>query len=421
MAFFRTVLAGLCLFLGTSVWARTVRSTLWISGGLEGILHAGANAPGLLGVLQYRANAADPGFWIDHGGSRDFALLRGLSPELLPDAVIPGEDAFRLPGGLGPEADLSRWTLFNLGILPQFPGGKNPFAESRSLRSADGLPVRVVGLLAEDAPWFIPPQRLQPLRVLEPRARLAQALPVWRAGGPEVRVLALPERADAAEWSLSQPDFDILVLPAAAPAEVVPIDGGRRWRVRPAPHGRALIRVLVSWDTVSRSVTTLEAAVEWIPKPDLEGREWPPALRDRLRPLYPAPEAGRWPNESAARAFLADSLLRKLEAHAVLVPELRRNDVDVPTLADSWKVAWLPRDQAWVKLTADAPVARAWTEKAWLGHHWHVRELPRVGPVTVLLPAELAARSFRNELDQPAAEILPWTIRDFLPQPESRK
>ncbi len=417
----RMVLLGVFGFLGAVVPARTVRTTLWISGGLEGILYAGPQAPGLLGVLQYRADSADPGFWIDHGGSRDLALLRGLSPKLLPDAVIPGEDQFRLPGSWIPETAHDTRTLLNLGVLPQFPGAKLPFVPSRSLRSPDGLAIRVVGLLDADAAWHIPPQQLQPLRVLEPGASLAQALPRWRTEGPEVRVLALPERADTTEWSRSQPDFDILILPAAAPAEAVAIDGGRRWRVRPAPHGRAVIRVTVSWDTVSRSVTTLEASVEWVPRPNLEARTWPPAVEDRLRPLHPAPNPTHWPNALSRRVFLAEALLRQADAHAVLMPELARRDVDVPTLADAWKVAWFPRDQAWIRVETDAANARAWTSQTWSGHHWHPREMPRSGPAAILVPADVGSRPLRSELEKASAERLPWTSRDFLPLPEPRK
>lgn len=409
------------LFLFTALEplvARPVQVTLWISGGSHGILAAGRQAPGTLGVAARVGESPTPSFWIDVGGSGDFA---GLPGHFLPDAAVPGGEALRAGGFSLLQGKSIPWTAINVDILPQYPDAEVPVPSTLLLESPEGAHVRVVGLLADDTPLRVPPQLLRPLRILSPEETLREHLPALRDAPGELLVLVLPEGGDPREWSRMFPDIPLMVEPAAAPAAIVPLDEGRRLRVRPAPHGRAVVRVDLVWDTVARRFAAPDAEIVWVRPASVDLRALPDSFVRRLRPISAPPDTESWP-ESKVEDHLSRALLEASSSDAVLLPARRRSPVEIPTLPESWRASWVPVDDSWLRVGVDGETARMLFNHPVDGAKW-IGRVSGSGTRNLLLPTEWAAgaggaaRDLRRVLDDPEArvDLMPFSTRDLLP------
>lgn len=412
------LLACLCF---TALQARPVRVTLWISGGLDGVLTAGRAAPGLLGVAQgFSESGAD--FWLDVGGSTDFT---DLEAPWLPDVFVPNAAFLRQRGVAGLSEASVPWSLLNVDLLPQYPEYPVPSVGVQGLRHPDGPEISVWGMLTPNAGLRVPPARLRPWRVTDAAASLRDHLPEVRAASG-VHVLVLPEDVPIAEWSRQFPDFPVLVEPAGATASVIPLDDGKRIRVRPAVHGRAVVRVTVVWDSVSKSYGNPVGEVVWVRTPDLSGVALPEVLAARLRPLHPVPDADALRGEDAFRKALANALLAEGDADVVLLPRWQRRDLLLADRPEGWRVAWVPENDGWLRVEVSSELARTWMGDAGAAGDWF-GELRRSSDPRVLLPAHTAAggggdtRHVRAGVDAFAdtGVWMPFTTRDFLPLPKA--
>jgi len=392
--------------------ARPVQITVWISGGVNQILTAGMEAPGLLGVAEHVQRGGGSGFWVDVGGSADLPHLPGLR---IPDALIPNGEILRVAGLSILRHESLPWTVLNTGILPQYPEAPPLDRPFQLLRHPDGPVLRVTGLLAANTPLQVPPAQLRPLRILDPAEALRSALPAWRREDAALNLLVLPEGADAGEWSRLFPEIPVIIEPPAAPPAVIPLDGGTRLRIRPAPHGRAVIRLTLIWDTVTREFRAPAAEIEWVRAPDLAGIHLPVPLQRRLRPL-PSP-----PNPAAAIQNWGPQLLRRAEADLALLPAVpSAAAIPHPALPESWRGTLVPVNDGWTLLTVSGESARQLRQETLPGYIW-VGE-PRA-QTRVALPNHVAAglggqaRAFRRLPEDPdtLSLPLPFTTRDFFP------
>lgn len=403
---------GLGLFLllsSLTASARPVRITLWISGGTQGQLTAGREAPGRLGIIAHILENDPDGYWIDIGGCRDTAVQNGLPA---PQALIPGLELLQT-GGLTAimQADLP-WTALNVGILPQYPEVPNPLPTRQDLQHPDGPRMTVIGLLPADTPLRVPPALLRPLRILPPEDALQTVMADLRAS-PAFPLVALPEGTDPGEWSRRFPDLPLLIEPPSANPAVISLAEGRRLRVRPALHGRALIRVTLVWDTVRQTFAPPVAEVEWVRAPNLSLLDLPPGLALRLRPLPEAPEP------ADLRNAWIDRLLARSEADTALIPVLPTRPPPHPHSPESWRSHLFPWDFAWIPAVVDADTHRAWRRLDLPGYEWTGK---RTGAARILLPSPLAAGDGRSPhpFRQPRSSAFtpapppPFTARDLL-------
>lgn len=396
---------GLLLFLcALTASARSVQLTLWVSGDTGGILPAGREAPGHPGVIAHIQRQAPDGYWIDVGGG----MLPDAPASLRnPDVHIPGLELLQTRGQSVFENSPLPWTLLNIGVLPQYPEAEVPIPPLRQLRHPDGPEITVLGLLPADTPRRVPPPLLRPLRILPPEVSLQNILAELRASAA-LPVLALPEGADPSTWSRTFPDIPLFIEPASANPAVIPLDNGRRYRIRPGTHGRAVIRVSLTWDTVQREYTNLFAEVEWVRPPDQNPPDLPPDLTRRLRLL---PEA---PTPADLRAAFIQRLLERGQADMALIPKLSTRPPPYPQSPESWRVHLFPRDVTWMLVHTDAETLRNWIRHDLPGHEWIG---PRTAATRILLPAPLAAAPpFRDGLNtsRPPATPTPFTARDLL-------
>lgn len=410
----RRLLPGLILCgLLSAAGARTVRLTLWVSGGSNGVLLGGDPAPGWLGVAEHIRNQPDEGAWIDAGGTFDWSCLSSIPRLRLPDAMVPGEETLRLRG-VGALEDVGSWTLLNAAVLPQFPESELSAATSRVWRQEDGVGWRMLGLLSDKAPLRVPPERLRPLRVTDALETLRSFLLKHSAEGSTATALVVPEGEDPAEWSRRTPDIPVLIEPAGTWPDIVAAHGGRQIRVRPARFGRAVIRVWMNWDTVERRFGDPKAEVEWVRTPDLEKLELPDCAERRLRPLVDPPES----DPETALLSRADLVLLPTET----------GDPAESTLIDALRVAAAPVDHAWLRVEVAAATLEAWRDLDLPGFAWR-GDAASSGTRTVLMPdvaaagAGGAARPVREALDGGGFEPvwMEFTTRDLaVPLPEER-
>jgi len=263
---------------------RVVTTTLWITGGSEGILYGGEELPGWLGQIAH-IKAEDPeGCWLEVGGTRDWPELKKIEDVRLPDAVVPSEFLLQRFGRELFQQPVP-WTLTNLKILPQFPGADVSVPSQREWQHPDGFSIQMRGLLSEKAPLRIPPSQLRPLWVTDPVEHVQQEWVQAPAAETVFQVVVLPEQSDVVRMSDQFPEARILVEHAGGRPQVIPLDEGRRFRVRPGSVGRALIRVDIRWDTVQKEFRNPLAEVIWLRSPNLESLPLPPAMANRTRPL----------------------------------------------------------------------------------------------------------------------------------------
>lgn len=393
----------LLLMSGEAAIARPIQMTLWISGGTGDLLTAGREAPGHLGVAAHLQRHDPEGYWIDVGGG---SLSATQVLPRMPEAIVP--DLERLQSGgqaVFSESPLP-WTLLNAGILPQYPEAALPFPRLRSIQHPDGPMITVLGLLPADTPRRVPPSLLRPLRILCPDESLMAILAELRTR-PALPVLALPEGADAAEWSRRHPDIPLMIEAASPNPAVTALDNGRRFRVRPGIHGRAVIRVSLTWDTLQQTFTHLHAEVEWVNPPQSLPGDLPPELSRRLRTL---PEV---PDINTLRKDYPESLLREAQADLVLMPRLTQRLPPHPQSPESWRVHIFPRDFAWIQVHAEPETLRHWLQRDLPGYEWIGA---RRGATRILLPASAAAGPLRTGVDssRTPATIPPFTARSLL-------
>ncbi len=324
--------AAVLLWAGI-LYARILPLTLWVSGGCEGILTAGGDAPGWLGVSRH-ITAQDPkGFWLDVGGTADAALLMEIGGLARPDAVVPSEATLRFQTAGRLAAAPLPYTALNLAMLPQFPSTDVPVPAFREVEQADELGFRFIGLLSDGAPLRVPPVCLRPLQVLPPETALRAHRIAHPTPDRRIPVVVIPEQADGAAWSRRFPGIPVLVeFPSGRP-EVIEMSDGAQLRVRPGRHGRAVIRVTLRWDTVRGAFLPPQADIEWVRRPDLEALDLPAEAVQRLRPL-------------PAEALPVEPL--SVANASVLAPAgMLRTDTPTPgevMLPDAWRIRLLETD-----------------------------------------------------------------------------
>lgn len=398
----------ICL-LHLTLGARPVQVTIWISGRSGTLLTAGRAAPGHLGVVAHILREEPEGYWIDHQAGR----YSGSLPETLaPHAMIPGM-ALLYTRGLSDFRDSALpWTALNAGILPQYPEEALPWSPDITLDHPDGARIHLLGLLPENTPLRVPPPLLRPLKIRSPQEEMKSRLPALRTSGAFL-ILALPEEGDPADWSRDFPDIPLFIEPASSQPAVIPLDEGRRLRVRPGLHGRAVIRVTLVWDTVRQRFSNPVAEVEWVRPPDLRPLRIPSAMADALRPLPHEPAPGE------RRQIWIDTLLQRGNADTALIPVLPDRPPPYPLAPESWRLHFFPEDFVWIPVDVDAEIHRSWRREDFPGHEWTGRQ---TGPVRILLPAPLAAggtEDTRLLRRPPSASFFPspptpFTARDLL-------
>ncbi|GEM_PF-4820266 len=388
------------LWLPLLLQARPIQVHLWISGGLEDLLYASEKAPGWLAVMAHLEK--EEGFWLDHGGHPPPAGIPSSLPR--PDAAAPHLDVIQASGLKTLQADSYPLTLLNLKALPQFPGTSSALPSEIRLSHPDGPEICIQALLHPQAGRQLLPQALQPWQVTDPLPMLAKHAP---GSGKEFPVLMLAEGASAREASRNFPGFPLMIeAPGATPA-IQELDQGKRLRVRPARHGRALIHVELTWDSVTRSYATPEAEIVWLRTPALEELEVPKELFPQLRPCPP-------PTQQLSQRLQGQSDL-------ILLPKKNRPLPRNPGLPHALRLHLAPENRVWVKLECPVTPLRSLRnlpseEWQWLG------EMPGAGLCSVILPADLLAGaahggfSAREILSHPDSriEVLELRSRDWL-------
>lgn len=384
--------------------AREIDIRLWISGGMQGLIIGNRECPGWLSVSRQLALEDPEACWIQLGAPPLTDQIEGLK---IPDAVIPIEADFRLKGLSTLEALPGPLSLLNVTNLPQFPDYRPAFASLQIWRQADGIEVHVFGLLSDQAPLRIPPDRLRPLQVTPALAAIRQYLTEHPLPENAFPVLVLPEDADPSEWSAWVPEFPLLIQPAGAQAKSIEVRNGSQLRVQPARFGRALVRVQVYWDTVERRFRAPTAEVVWVKPPDLHGLDLPEEILKRLRPLENRPSPD-W----------RENLMQY--GDAALLPEEQARQID-SMLPDAQRVSVFPEDHAWLGVPVNKDIWNRW-KAAWPGPY--MEDLPEGhrGEIKVLLPGHIAAGNgdghsvIRKDLEtlNLQTEWLPFTSRDLI-------
>jgi hypothetical protein len=365
----------LILSLATAASGREVGITLWVSGGMEGVLMGDRASPGYLSVVSKLMREDPDACWIDVGGTSDWDCLGEIPEVKLPDMVIPRENGLRLYGSSVLQHPEIPWTWLNVSALPQFPDEKPPFPPFRIWEQADGARIQVAGLLADEAPLRIPSAKLQPYQVLPTIPRLRDFLTEQPMDRSIFSVLVLPEDGSAAEWSRLAPDFPLLIAPPSNRPRIVEVRDGAQLRVNPGLHGRTLIRVQLYWDTVERRFRDPKAEIVWVRPGHVEGLEVPDCVLPRVRSV-----------DSGSSEDLLASLFE--HADAVWFPR----DIGSPgdsRLPDARRVAMVPEDDAWLRVTLDDADWNRWRELP--DSTWREKEDRSGSSVRVLLPARVAA------------------------------
>ena len=384
--------------------AREIDIRLWISGGMQGLVIGNRECPGWLSVSRQLA-LEDPGAcWIQLGAPPVTDQIEGLKT---PDAVIPIEADFRLQGLAALEGLPVPLSLLNVTNLPQFPDYRPRFASLQIWRQADGVEVHVFGLLSDQAPLRIHPDRLRPLQVSPALAAIRQYLTEHPLPDNAFPVLVLPEDADPSEWSAWVPEFPLLIQAAGAQAKSIEVRNGSQLRVQPARFGRALLRVQVYWDTVERRFRDPTAETVWVNPPDLHGLDLPAEILQRLRP-----------QENSSPPDWHQNLIEY--GDAALLPEEQARQID-SMLPDAQRVSTFPEDHAWLRVQVSKDIWNRW-KAAWSGPH--MDDLPdgHRGEIMVLLPGHIAAGNgdghslIRKDLEtlDLQTEWLPFTSRDLI-------
>lgn len=388
------------------VQSRPVHLTLWVSSGSHHLLTAGREAPGILGVWQHRLRAQDPGIWLEIQSSGELAALQLPQP---PDILVPGLEL--LNATRGPDLpDTAPWTLLNLGILPQYPPDTPLPPPERLWQHPDGPTLRFVGLLPAQTPKEVPPALLRPWHIHDPHARLLAQLPRWRREPERLTVVVLPEGETAADWSRAFPEIPLWIEPAQGAPAVIPLEDGRL-RVRPAAHGRAVIRVSLVWDTVTRRFSPPQAEIEWVQVPDFSAHPLPRDLSARVRLLRSAPDPAALLSQLQARLREASA------ADALLLPEVRPQPPALPYVPDAWRVQFFPRDDGMQLVHLSPEAARELSRLSLPGYHWVGN---RTGAASFLLPNRIAAGARFPEVrrildaDLTTATPLSGTLRQWL-------
>jgi hypothetical protein len=399
----------LILLLHLTAFSRPVQVTVWISGGTRGILAAGSEAPGQLGVTEHLRQSPYRGFWIDVGGFHT-DKIENSPPQ--PDIVIPDLTLLQSYGLKAFDSAPQIWTALNAGTLPQYPEFDKPFPSRRTLQHPDGPEITVIGLLAKDSPLRVAPPLLRPLKILPPEESLKSFMTDLRTTSA-FPIVILPEHTNPADWSRLFPEVPLFVEPASANPAVIPLEDGKRLRVRPGLNGRAVIRVTLVWDTVDRTFSAPSADIEWVRNPDLSGFALSPDARKRLTLLRSPPEL------QTLQESLSLRLLEKGDADTALLPRIPSTPPPHPLLPESWRVHLFPEDFRWVRISIDAETHRRLRSETPAGHSWAGRQS---GPVRLLLPAPLSAGSgggsleFRESMDtsRTPPRLLPFTARDLI-------
>ena len=355
--------------------AREISVRLWISGGMQGVMMGNRECPGWLSVARQLALDDPDACWIQVGSPTDSDCLDQIDGLKQPDILIPTEADFRMQGREILEQQAIPGGLLNVSSLPQFPDYEPAFSKVQVWEQADKIKVYGLGLLSDLAPLTIPPGRLRPLRILPALQTLRTYLNEHPLPDQVFPVAILPEDADPKEWSDRFPDIPLLILPVGSFPQIIETHQGRQLRIQPARYGRALIRVEIYWDTVTRSFSSPKAEVVWVKGPDLQGLELPECVRQRILPLKQLPEVK-----------LSEELLK--HADAVLLPQRKPLGLS-SLLPDAVRVSAVPQDDAWLKVWADRDVWKRWKEKP--GFQGVERSnLPR-GGMEILVSAASAA------------------------------
>ncbi|MEX2605835.1 MAG: hypothetical protein WD708_00680 [Kiritimatiellia bacterium] len=365
----------LILLLPLAASAREIGITLWISGGMEGILMGDRASPGYLSAVSKLMKEDPEACWIDVGGTGDWDCLEKITGMKLPDMVMPRETGLRLYGTSFLQDSGIPWTCLNVGALPQYPDQDPAFPAFRMWEQEDGARIRVTGLLADEGPLRVPFSKLHPYQVLPSVPRLREFLTELPPEASVFSVLALPEQGEPAEWSRLAPDFPLLIAPPSTRPRVVEVRDGKQLRVTPGLHGRTLIRVQLYWDTVERRFRDPKAEIVWMRLADVEAMELPDCVVRRLRPV-----------DAGSPEKLLESLLE--HADAVWFPDGISEPGD-SRLPDAQRAAMVPEDDAWLRVTLEAADWRRWRDVP--ESRWKWRDEPSGSEVRILLPARVAA------------------------------
>lgn len=346
MKLFGILLLGILFSL--RICAREINVRLWISGGTRGLVLGNRECPGWLSLARQLQETDPEGCWV-HLGVPPLAAGDLKIPGLkFPDVLIPTEEDFRLDGRASLEEEGLPFTVSNVSRLPQFPDYEPSFAPSHIWKQADGVEIHSFGLLSLQAVLRIPPDRLRPLQILDPLEFMRGWLTEHPISGSVLPVLALPENADASEWSTRFPEIPVLILPPGTRPKITGVHGGSQLRVQPARFGRALIRIQLYWDTVEQKFRNPTAEVVWVRAPDLQGLNLSPDVVKHLRPLNSVPDLN-----------LEKTLLSY--ADAVLLPEIDSLDMG-SRLPDAIRVGTVPEDQTWLKTRVPRSVWNRWKQ-----------------------------------------------------------
>ncbi|MDA3875416.1 MAG: hypothetical protein PF795_15825 [Kiritimatiellae bacterium] len=393
------------LFLALAAPAREVGITLWISGGMDGVMMGDRASPGYLSAISKLMKEDPEACWIDVGGTSDWECLNRIEDVKLPDMVIPRETGLRMHGASFLQDSGIPWTCLNVAALPQFPDQEPEFPPDRGWEQADGARIRVVGLLADGAPLRVPSAKLHPFQVLPSIPSLRDFLTEQPIEPSMLSVLALPEQGDPTEWSRLAPDFAVLIAPPSTRPQVVTLRDGKQLRVTPGLHGRALIRVQLYWDTVERRFRDPKAEVVWMRLADVEALDLPECVVRRLRPV-----------DAGSPEKLLESLLE--HADAVWFPDETSEPGD-SRLPDAQRVAMVPEDDAWLRVSLEDADWRRWRDLPDAKWRW-MGEVSG-SEVRVLLPARVAAgegdwqSTIRRELVEREfqQEWMPFSTREL--------
>lgn len=392
------------LLLALATPAREVGITLWISGGMEGVMMGDRASPGYLSAISKLMKEDPESFWIDVGGTADWDCLSGIEGVKLPDAVVPRETGLRLYGTSFLQESRIPWTCLNVAALPQFPESEPDFPPFKMWEQVDGARIRVLGLLADEAPLRVPSAKLHPLQVRPAVPSLRNFLTGHPVDPSVFSVLVLPEQGSPADWSRLAPDFAVVIAPPSTRPQVVEVRDGKQLRVTPGLHGRTLIRVQLYWDTVERRFRDPKAEVVWMRLADVEALDLPVCAVRRLRPVA---------------AGSPEKLLESLLDHADAV--WFADGISGPgdsRLPDAQRVAMVPEDDAWLRVTLEAADWRRWRDLP--DSKWRTRGAVSGSEIRVLLSARVAAgegewhSTIRRDLVERdlLQEWMPFTTRE---------
>ena len=393
------------ILFGLSALGREIDVRLWISGGMQGLVMGNRECPGWLSVARQLEQDDPDACWIQLGAppaDLDSLTVDGLK---FPDVVVPVEADFRLKGLDALAEPGIPLTLLNVDRLPQFPDYVPPFLSTYIWRQPDGAQIQVYALISGQAPLRIPADRLRPLQIRSPLEEMREELMEHPLPEEVFGVVVLPEDASASDWSKLLPEFPVHILPAGTHSKVIEVRKGKQLRVQPAKFGRSLIRIQLYWDTVRRRFRDPKAEIVWVNAPDLQGVELSGKLMRHVRPLT------ELPSDSLEEALLS-------HADAALIPEFKDLKIE-SRLPDAVRVAAVPDDHAWVRVTVPRSLWNTWKERPGFNA---VEHEDRRGDTEVLLTGATVAGSgewsdlirqdlLTHEVDR---EWMTFTSRDLI-------